>query len=165
MPSILTPMTRATTALLLASCLLVSACDEDDAGGNAPPVETHDGVYEGVDNMVLNVEVTAPGSAPIDQDCLGEMAVTVDLSATPQITGTGNCLLPANAASYTLEGNFDTDDNASGTLHIVFNGQNHDIPWSGSFDTGEVTATAVGTTPATATININWDGNFDAARP
>jgi len=157
-------LNTAAMALLLTSCLFVSACDEDDAGGNAPPVETHDGVYEGVDNMVLNVEVTAPGSAPVEADCLGEITVTVDLSADPQITGTGNCALPANAASYTLEGNFDDDDDASGTLFITFNGQSHDIAWTGNFDTGEVTATAIGTTQATATININWDGSFDGVR-
>ena len=156
--------------LIVLSVGVTTACSGGGSGasGNVAGAAgfAANGEYEGLQTFITNIRVVDlnANTPPISGDCRGDIRITIDDSASNVILGSGDCLLPANSARYTIRGGFVSDVNVEGEITIVFSGVTHVLPFDGSVIGDRFDGSFSGRTPQTSRLVIDWDGGWNADR-
>lgn len=163
--------------ILIVVAMLAVACQGGAGGGSGGDDEEAaepeagaviNGEYDGTDEFAMNIRLVNlnTNTPPISDDCEGDIEIVIDDGAADQLVGDGQCELVANPnfASYSIAADFVNDTEFEGEITIVFSGVTHAVALSGELLDDEVRASFAARTLQTASVAIDWDGEFAAER-
>lgn len=133
--------------------------EEGDGCSSVCEVEAFVGETDGEIFIKLILDDLNSNEAPLETDCTGDIAVSVDEGA---LLGDGRCALPANFLDYTVDAVVDEDGAVEGEITIVLNNRPNLLSISGTLDEGVLSLEFDGVTIIIGSIRGVWDGTVVA---